>query len=203
MLREASSSGSFVDRPDPENRTFTHPDPIGWTGGSRAEILAALYTISLGNPMLLCPRDAPCRTRFKMWWRVVGSAIEHAARLNKQAVDFEKLFAGSEEDEEETTSLAEALKAMSEEWPMNALSVTKFKASAVADLINDQQSNPNSPNLRAFLFGDQPPAFRASIASVGKRLKQHVDNPVKHGNDIMTLKADINRVGVTEFWVNN
>ena len=82
-----------VDRPDPENRSFKHPDPIGWTDGNRAEILAALYTILLGNPMLRKPRDAPCQTRFKMWWRLVGSAVEHAAKLNGEAVDFEKLFA--------------------------------------------------------------------------------------------------------------
>ena len=39
-----------VDRVDPENRPFKHPDPIGWTENHRAEILAALYTILLGNP---------------------------------------------------------------------------------------------------------------------------------------------------------
>ena len=39
-----------VDRADPENRPFKHPDPIGWTENHRAEILAALYTILLGNP---------------------------------------------------------------------------------------------------------------------------------------------------------
>jgi hypothetical protein len=32
-----------VDRPDPENRTFKHPDPIGWTEANRGEILQALY----------------------------------------------------------------------------------------------------------------------------------------------------------------
>ena len=37
-----------------------------------------------------------------------------------------------------------------------------FKAIDVADLINDDQTNPHSQILRAFLFGEQPPAFRAS-----------------------------------------
>ena len=41
-----------VDRADPENRKFKHPDPVGWTENNRAEILAALYTILLGNPQL-------------------------------------------------------------------------------------------------------------------------------------------------------
>ena len=36
-----------VDRADPENRKFIHPDPIEWTASHRAEIMAALYTILL------------------------------------------------------------------------------------------------------------------------------------------------------------
>jgi hypothetical protein len=39
-----------VDRADPENRKFRHPDPVGWAENNRAEILAALFTILLGNP---------------------------------------------------------------------------------------------------------------------------------------------------------
>jgi hypothetical protein len=69
-----------VDRHDPENREFKHPDPVGWTDGHRSEILQALYTILLGNLTLEAPRDAPMHTRFKMWWRLVGSAVEHAAK---------------------------------------------------------------------------------------------------------------------------
>ena len=50
-----------VDRVDPENRTFKHPDPVGWTENNRAEILAALFTILLGNPQLKEPRNAGAR----------------------------------------------------------------------------------------------------------------------------------------------
>jgi hypothetical protein len=67
-----------LDRYDPENREFKHPDPICWTDSMRAEILSSFYTILLGNPTLKQPRDAPMKTRFKMWWRLVGSAVEHA-----------------------------------------------------------------------------------------------------------------------------
>jgi hypothetical protein len=56
-----------VDRADPENRNFAHPDPIGWTESHRGEILRALYTILLGNPQLKAARGAPAKTRFKMW----------------------------------------------------------------------------------------------------------------------------------------
>jgi hypothetical protein len=41
-----------LDRHDPENRKFEHPDPIGWTDSIREKILSALYTILLGNPTL-------------------------------------------------------------------------------------------------------------------------------------------------------
>ena len=64
-----------VDRTDPENRPFRHSDPIGWTEANRVRILRALYTILLGNPQLQKLRSAPAKTRFKLWWRVVGAAI--------------------------------------------------------------------------------------------------------------------------------
>ena len=72
-----------LDRYDPENREFKHPDPIGWTDNMRAEILGAFYTILLGNPTLKKPRNAPMRTRFKLWYRLVGSAVEHAANAGQ------------------------------------------------------------------------------------------------------------------------
>src|SRR5262249_33693181 len=81
-----------VDRTDPENRAFRHPDPIGWTESHRAEILRALYTVLLGNPMLGSPPDAEAKTRFKVWWRLIGSAVEHAARLAGRDLDFQSLF---------------------------------------------------------------------------------------------------------------
>src|SRR5262249_18596405 len=39
-----------VDRADPENRAFKHPDPIGWTEKRRAEILAGSTPSFLGIP---------------------------------------------------------------------------------------------------------------------------------------------------------
>ena len=117
-----------VDRHDPENRDFKHPDPIDWTDANRAKILGALYTILLGNPTLKKSRNAPMKTRFKMWWRLVGSAVEHAAKLTTDQlepgayeaggptrpcqVDFRKLFLAREDDDEDLTSLAEALEIM-------------------------------------------------------------------------------------------
>ena len=101
-----------LDRHDPENMAFKHPDPIGWTDSMRAEILSAFFTILLGNPTLKLPPNAPMNTRFKMSWRLVGSAVEHAAmlvtdriepgaydpddRTKPCRVDFQKLFLAHE-----------------------------------------------------------------------------------------------------------
>jgi hypothetical protein len=100
-----------VNRPDPENRTFRHPDPFGWTLDHRGEIIEALYTILLGSPRLTQDRKDE-KTRFKQWWRLVGSAVEHAAELAGARVDFSDLFLDVESNDEEAASLAEILQCL-------------------------------------------------------------------------------------------
>ena len=60
------------------------------------------------NPFLKQPRDVACKTRFKMWWRLVGSAVEHAAMLfePETPVDFQSLFLAQDDEDEDSTSLA-------------------------------------------------------------------------------------------------
>ena len=118
-----------VDRADPENREFKHTDPVGWTMRHRAEILAALYTILLGNPQLKEAHDAGGKTRFKLWWRLVGSAVEHAVKLAElkaasapkavgETVDFQTVFLAHEQDEDEdTASLFDVLDILQREYP--------------------------------------------------------------------------------------
>jgi hypothetical protein len=172
-----------LDRHDPENREFKHPDPIGWTDSMRAEILASFYTILLGNPTLKLPRNAPMRTRFKMWYRLVGSAIEHAARFANQDVDFQKLFLEQEEDDEDSTSLADALNILALQWPS-----TSFTAADITRLVNDI-SDARGAALREFLYPGVPPIYVATPKSVGKRLKVHLDEPVKYGDRTLILRA--------------
>lgn len=195
-----------VDRPDPENRAFRHPDPIGWTESHGAEILVALYTVLLGNPRLGSPSDAEAKTRFKAWWRLIGSAVEHAAGLAGQKVDFQKLFLSQEEDDEDSASLADALAVMERRW-------TKFKASDVADLINRRDAdasleldtlremNRDSVTLRDFLFGHAPAGFVATPKSVGRRLKAHVDEPVRSSERTLILRTRQDRVGTMNYFV--
>jgi hypothetical protein len=37
-------------------------------------------------------RPAAGKTRFKMWWRLIGSAVEHGAKLVGDELDFQTLF---------------------------------------------------------------------------------------------------------------
>ena len=195
-----------VDRPDPENRAFRHPNPIGWTESHRAEILRALYTILLGNPMLRSPPNAEAKTRFKVWWRLIGSAVEHAARLAGRDLDFQNLFLSQEEDDEDSASLADALAVMERRW-------REFKASDVADLINKRDAdasldvetlremNRDSATLRDFLFGHAPAGSVATPKSVGHRLRAHVDEPVRSGERTLLLRARKDRLGTINYFV--
>jgi hypothetical protein len=182
-----------VDRPDPENREFKHPDPTGWTDNNRAEILRALYTILLGNPQLKTARDAPAKTRFKMWWRVVGSAVEHAAKLNGEEIDFQKLFLKQEEKEDEdSVSLVDALTVLSETWPEG------FRATDVAQLINYSIREEDALTLREFLYPSTPASLMPGPRSVGKRLADHVDDPVKSGDRTLILRKKEDTTGPTK-----
>ena len=172
-----------LDRYDPENREFEHPDPIGWTDSMRAEIIGAFYIILLGNPTLEKPRDAPMRTRFKMWYRLVGSAVEHAATLANpdRAVDFQNLFLAREDEDEDGTSLAEALAAMLNQWQGS------FDATDLAQLVNEP-GHSSGAALREFLYPDTAASDAVSPKSVGKRLKRHIDDPVKDGHRTLILR---------------
>jgi hypothetical protein len=188
-----------IDRTDPENRPFRHCDPIGWTEANRVKILRALYTVLLGNPELRQVRHAPAKTRFKLWWRVVGAAIENAAKLHSEAVepaahdakdrsrpvsiDFQKLFLDQESDEEDSASLADTLSVLNKRWPGGT-----FKAADVAGVINENGNTPDGVAIREFLFPGQKSDV-VSSKSVARRLLAHVGNPVRQDDKILSLYA--------------
>jgi hypothetical protein len=180
--------GIKVDRPDPENRDFTHPNPLDWTKAHRADILRALYTILLGNPQLQKPADAPAHTRFKMWWRLVGSAVENAVKLydDKSSLDFRDLFLEQEESEDEDTiSLIEFLETVLKRWPDG------FTAAEMAVVINDQNEMLINRTLVDFLYPQasktKPMTALVSAASVSKQLRMHLETPVKSSDGILKL----------------
>jgi hypothetical protein len=206
-----------LDRPDPENREFRHPDPIGWTEANRGEILRALYTILLGNPVLKPGSNAAPQTRFKAWWRLVGSAVENAAKLHEEesrervaalvddppvcppmAINFRDLFLSQEEDDEETASLADALAALdATEWPREKgpKKTGPFQAADLARVLNDQSDyrsdveRERAATLREFLFPNLPAGQTVTPKATSKRLRRHIGEPVKKDGKTLILKA--------------
>lgn len=178
-----------VDRPDPENRDFVHPDPFDWTEAHRARILKALYTVLLGNPALW-PNSIPPRTRFKSWWQLVGAPVEHAARLCDIELDFQSLFLEQEGEEEDSASLTDVLRVFTERWPNNY----SFDASDVARLINDTgiwaADRECGVIVRAVLFPELNNKANQLVdaRAVGVRLKQRVGEPVKAGTETLCLR---------------
>jgi hypothetical protein len=173
-----------VDRPDPENRVFKHADPLAWTEANRGRILAAVYTILLGNPRLREKSPAPAQTRFKAWWHLVGSAVEHAAKCcDVKNISFRSMFLDGEEGMEQGSGLAEVLNMLRCNLP------EKFKAADVADFMNI------GGGLGIALMvalervnGDKP--FKSGVISavqVTWYLKALVGTPVRDGDDIWKL----------------
>jgi hypothetical protein len=78
-----------------------------------------------------------------------------------------------------------------------------FKANDVADLINRKDAdagldldtlremNADSATLRDFLFGATPSSFVATPKAVGKRLRAHVDGPVKVREETLVLRRSM------------
>jgi hypothetical protein len=104
-----------VDRPDPENRSFTHADPLAWTQANRAKILRALYTILIGGA-LLRPQDQVPKTRFKIWWSLIGWPVEYAAGLLGINVDCTELLRAGEAGEEEASATSRSLAILKKRW---------------------------------------------------------------------------------------
>ena len=196
-----------ANRPDPENREFKHPDPVDWTLKNRDRILSALFTIMLGNPALKKARDAQMKTRFPTWWRLVGSAVEHAAaqavaaaaktdtaKMTKDSaakpveISFDKLFLKQRADDEDDATLGECLGALATKW------ATGFASSAVSELINRPGMDANDIALAAllkeFLFEGVKQDGAVTAKGVGRRLAKHVDNVVQWGGRIVVLRAE-------------
>jgi hypothetical protein len=207
-----------VDQHDPENRDFRHPDPIAWTDANRGKILRAFYTVLLGNAELRKPLNAPVETRFKEWQRVVGSAVEHAmtfiaddpvkkndvpegldAREKATSIKFKNLFLEAEEDDADSISLGEALSIL-RRWTAGKLFTAKYVAGVLKKKTeNEEETIDGAEDLRAFLLPKKGQA--ASAVAVGMALSDYVRNPVIHNGQQLTLRSQVNRKGVKQFWV--
>jgi hypothetical protein len=189
----------MCDRPDPENREFTHADPISWTEANRGRILRAIYTIMLGNPRLKARSPAPAETRFKVWWHLVGSAVEHAARKHADhagamamdgpadkrswptPISFKALFLAGEADEEQSSSVATVLEVLLSKWPAG------FSARDVAAYAGAAEEG--AVNFKAALEQASGKAIKVVTTTVITwRLKAIVDAPVPIGDRTLVLR---------------
>jgi hypothetical protein len=180
-----------ADRPDPENRPFVHPDPIGWTLDHRGEILRALYVILLGNPQLRpeCRREA--QTRFKAWWWLVGSAVEHAAERVGQIVSFKAMFERVEDNDDEAAARGDILQTLyAIKWPPDQAKkegaefpeftcsnlLAHFEESTKNAEQDGQPEDVGTTELRRFCTPKNAKAV--SPKSISDALKAIVDSPV-------------------------
>jgi hypothetical protein len=173
-----------VDRPDPENRNFTHADAILWTEQNRSDILPALYTILLGNPRFKnLKANKPAETRFKSWWHLIGAPIEHAARYCKQEVSFRRLFIDGEKDDEQMASLIEVLKELRRPSPNGR----EFQASEIVERCQTADFNRTPFKTHLEQAAGKAMPF-ATVQTVSARLRSCVDRPAEVGKNLLMLK---------------
>ncbi|MGI4793464.1 MAG: hypothetical protein ACRYG8_05130 [Janthinobacterium lividum] len=187
-----------VDRIDPENRTFTHGDPVAWTLEHRGRILRALYTIMLANPQSKPDLKVPSKTRFKGWWNLVGSAVESAAaNLVEQQrdtigqyatpIDFNSLFSAAESEDEEGATLAEVLEIIDRGWPRGGT----FKAADLAKFITEpmQGEETDAQTLKeAFQAAGNSTSGSVTAKSIGRRLTVWAGTPILVGDETLMIE---------------
>src|SRR5260370_22708564 len=184
LVSRSLSARLETDSPNPENRTVTHEDPIGWTEANRGKILKSLYTILLGNPAL-GNKKIKLKTRFKQWWRLCGSAVENAAREAKNyELDFAKLFTEleAEQEEDEVESLlegAQALRGLTQE--AGRKEGRQEKAVTVAELVQTinncgtrEDDKGNGPGLRSFLYPNLEALVKVSSKILTEVIKRYI-----------------------------
>ncbi len=202
-----------VDRVDPENRAFKHPDPIAWTLENRRKILRALYTLLLTDSS--APPGQQFRTRFKPWWQLVGAPLEAAAKAAGRDLDFGKIFAEQEAEAADVVLLGDVLGAMLEQWfgvtltalggdlPALLARETKkefasldFTAGNLAGLLtrDDPYMPPEEREraalLREFLFPRGRPNAAITAKAVGDALRKYVGTVAMFCNRALRLVAE-------------
>ncbi|PNE10334.1 MAG: hypothetical protein CR217_14910 [Beijerinckiaceae bacterium] len=181
-----------TDRTDPENREFKHPNPITWKQDHRGQILGALYTILLGNPQL--KHRQPSETRFKEWWHLVGSAIEHAAdhRAEKlmQPISFKQMFGRTEAKDEEAAERADIIQTLHAIYGSNeftTIGLHEHLAKSARDSEIGAAEENGTTELRQFCTAKL--ARAPSQKSISHNLQAITDAPVKVLAGIAVLKT--------------
>jgi len=170
-----------AERPDPENRAFRHPDIFDWINRHRAKILRAALTILLGNPTLQ-NRSATIETRFKAWFVLVGSAVEHAAKQAGKLVRMVELIGQTEADDETTGALAEMLELLRQLYPKGEFTIEEL-ASKLSEASNGPADNAAALLLEMLNGLRRQPLRMITGRTVGATLQNHVKGvPIDDGD---------------------
>ena len=183
-----------VDRPDPENRSFVHPDPFEWTLENRGKILAALYTLLLGNPGLAA-RGGQFKGRFKVWQRIVGAAVEHAADLYGQPIDFPQMFLTAEADDDESAGNATVLKALDALSPDGA----PFRSGDVVAYLKENENGDHAQAMRGFIDARLQGVPHPRIITT--KMKTILDGPLWIDGEVWILRARNRSDNALDFWI--
>ena len=108
-----------VDRPDPENRAFVHPDPLAWTEAHRRKIVRALYVLLIAGASN-CPQQPGGEDPVQGLVGLVGWPMEYAAGLLGIKVDCTELMRAGEAGDEEASATSAALTILHEIWPKHS-----------------------------------------------------------------------------------
>jgi hypothetical protein len=184
-----------VDRPDPENRKFKHPDPFAWTIEHRGRILRALYTLLVWNPLLAMEankRPQP-KTRFKRWWTLCASPIQQFS-----PVELAELLRAAENEGAEISGMAILLRGLWGTYGNN-----EFTAAQLAHLAHNLSGSPAKaawelPVLEAIEEATNkpfPPNTLLDARKTGKRLQMIVGRPVAVDDALRTLQNTPTRRG--------
>jgi hypothetical protein len=186
-----------VDRPDPENRAFVHPDPLGWTMQHRSQILKCLYTILIYG----CrnrPAGQLAKTRFKDWWLLCGWPVELAASLIGENIDCVALIKAGEGDDDETTAASTMLSALHVEFgsmPFKAKDIIRIiKAGVPSFGLSPNESSEEKAERLLDAFSEMVGRRldRPTAGTIGKLLKNRlVGRPtfIDNSNITATLRA--------------
>jgi hypothetical protein len=209
-----------TDLVDPMARKFEHNDPIAWTKSEREKILGALYTILLGNPMLDTLTGTATKTRFPMWYRLVGSAVEHAGRCYEAAypqekgiaaIEYDQVFAKQKTSDEEGTGLGEMFHELDEimhGWRRSRTNQDdgNYPAKEIAACLNQDYGLPGSLShgvaiVRGFLFQKVPLKNKISPHAVTRALGAYMDRRRIFGSEELALRACADRKGAKLYYI--
>jgi hypothetical protein len=162
-----------VNRPDPENRHFAHPDPLAWTQANRTKILRALYTILIGGA-LSRPQHQVAKTRFKTWWSLVGWPMEYAASLADVTVDCTELLRAGEVGDEEASAVSVVLGILRDIWDA--------KEFTARDVVKAMTPEPKFDGSYGVLKSDDNQRTRAEAIAdgLGELIGKRLDRPTAH-----------------------